>query len=258
MCSYHGGKQRIGKQLAEVIVDKSLQLVKDEGRIIKGYCEPFCGMLGVYRHIPELFEEEGLKLEYKAGDFNKSVIMMWNEAQTGWEPPTTMTETKYNELKDGPDSAEKGFVGHQYSFGSMYFKGYAPKYGGKESNPRAVERVQKISKKLSKVVFKHGSYTQYSNLKGYVIYCDPPYGNREQWFPGCKGGSFDSGKFFQWCRTMAEHNIVFVTEYEATDDFEKIWSKTVKVTGRGISQKHGKGSHTKRGEKLYIVTDRKG
>ena len=52
---------------------------------------------------------------------------------------------------------------------------------------------------------------------------------------------------------MAENNIVFVTEYEAPKDFEKIWSKNIKITGRGVSQKHGRGSHTKRVEKLYIV-----
>ena len=32
-------------------------------------CEPFCGMLGVYQHIPSLFDEEGLaNLKYLAGD----------------------------------------------------------------------------------------------------------------------------------------------------------------------------------------------
>ena len=265
MCSYHGGKQRIGKQLAEVIVNESLKIGKDKGLTIKGYCEPFCGMLGVYQHIPDFYEKEssgggeGLgKLKYKAGDNSKSVIMMWNAVKNGWEPPTDVTEEKYNKLKDGPDSPEKAFVGHQYSFGSMFFKGYAPKYDSTKNASSAIKRIKRISQKLSpssgkNVVFKHGSYAQYSNLKGYIIYCDPPYGNREQWYTGCKGKSFDSVEFFKWCRIMSEHNIVFVTEYEAPSDFEKIWSKTIKVTGRGISQKYGKGSHTKREEKLYVV-----
>ena len=263
MCSYHGGKQRIGKQLAEVMVEKSLHISEDEGWTIKGYCEPFCGMLGVYHHIPELYEKAGFPkgpgltpLIYNAGDANKSVIMMWEAAKNGWEPPTTMTEKRFDELKDGPDSvdsAEKGFVGHQYSFGGQYFKGYIAKYGKAESCPQSSERVKAISRKLSNVVFQHGCYTQYSNLKGYVIYCDPPYGNREQWYKtGCKGG-FDSGKFFEWCRKMAEHNIVFVTEYEAPSYFEKIWTKTIKITGRAVSQKFGNGAHTKRVEKLFLV-----
>ena len=81
MTSYHGGKKRIGKEISGIIVDESINISEDEGWKIKGYCEPFCGMLGVYQHIPKLFEEEGLKLKYKAGDTNKSVIMMWNEAK---------------------------------------------------------------------------------------------------------------------------------------------------------------------------------
>ena len=36
MTAYHGGKQRIGKQLAEVIVEESLNIAKDKGWTIKG------------------------------------------------------------------------------------------------------------------------------------------------------------------------------------------------------------------------------
>lgn len=153
-----------------------MDIIEDEGWEIKGYCEPFCGMLGVYQHIPELFEEEGLKLKYKAGDTNKSVIMMWNKAKKGWKPPTNITEKRYNKLKNSPPSAEKGYVGHQYSFGSQFFKGYAPKYGTKSNFLNVAQNVSNIGKLMNdyNVVFKDGSYTQYSNLKNYVIYCDPP------------------------------------------------------------------------------------
>jgi len=258
MTSYHGGKQRIGKQLAEVIVNKSLNIAHsvDKGWTIKGYCEPFCGMLGVYQHIPELFKEEGLFLKkYKAGDTNKSVIMMWEDAKRGWEPPTTMTEKKYNKLKDGPDSAVKCFVGHQYSFGGQYFKGYSHKYGKTGNYPRTRARIKNTARKMSKTVFKHGSYTQYSNLKDYVIYCDPPYNNSHQWYR--EEGTFDSKEFFEWCRKMSEHNIVFVTEYKAPRDFEKVWSKNIKMTGKMVSQKYGKGSYTLRVENLYLVNKNK-
>lgn len=250
MTAYHGGKQRVGKQIAEVIVDESLYIAEDEGWNIQGYCEPFCGMLGVYHHIQELYKDRGLEnLSYMAGDTNRSVIIMWNSAKRGWTPPTSMTEKKYNKLRWGPDSAEKGFVGHQYSFGGQYFKGYLPKYGKTSNFPRVVERVRKIARKSDNVVFRHGSYIQYSNLRNYVIYCDPPYANREQ----CYSESFDSLGFFEWCRKMAENNIVYVSEYKAPQDFEKIWSREIKITGRGVSQKHGNGSHTKRVEKIYLV-----
>jgi hypothetical protein len=57
MTSYHGGKQRIGQKLAQVIYDESMDISEEEGFQIKGYCEPFSGMLGVYKYIPELFKE---------------------------------------------------------------------------------------------------------------------------------------------------------------------------------------------------------
>jgi len=100
MASYHGGKKRIGKELANIIVDETMDIIEEDDFEIKGYCEPFCGMLGVYQHIPELFEEEGLKLKYKAGDTNKSVIMMWNKAKKGWKPPVKLvTKTKFMKMK---------------------------------------------------------------------------------------------------------------------------------------------------------------
>jgi hypothetical protein len=108
MTSYHGGKQRLGKQLAEIIVDTSLDIAEEEDFDIVGYCEPFCGMLGVYRHIPEFFEEESYdNLTYLAGDGNGSVIKMWKAAQNGWKPPTICSEKTYNKLKNSPDSALK-------------------------------------------------------------------------------------------------------------------------------------------------------
>ena len=58
MTTYHGGKQRIGKTLAQIFVEESIGIEGEYDFKIKGYCEPFCGMLGVYQYIPKLFEEE--------------------------------------------------------------------------------------------------------------------------------------------------------------------------------------------------------
>lgn len=251
MTSYHGGKKRIGKEISEIIVDESIHISEDEGWKIKGYCEPFCGMLGVYQHIPELFEEEGLKLKYKAGDNNKSVIMMWNQAKKGWKPPTQMSEKRYNQLNNSPPSAEKGYVGHQYSFGSQFFKGYIGKYKTKSNYLNVAQNVSKIGKHMNdyNVVFNDGLYTQYSNIKNYVIYCDPPYIGAEQRYKN----SFDSNAFYNWCRKMSENNIIFISEYNAPKDFEKIWSKNIKVTGKTISKKYGKGNSSNRSEKLFLL-----
>lgn len=244
MTSYHGGKQRIGKQLAEVMVDESLYISEDEGWIIKGYCEPFCGMLGVYQHIPELYEKkEGLgKLKYKAGDTNKSVIMMWNATKKGWKPSTKITtRDQFMKLKtDGKSSARKGFVGHFYGYMGKYFQPF--KTRKKSTLIKNIDRVERISKNLKNVTFKSGPYTQYSSLRNYVIYCDPPYQIQSHYYnEKSETLDFDHEKFWDWCRKMASNNIVFVSEYKVPKDFEKIYSIQSRTTGRV------------RNEKLFVV-----
>ena len=153
------------KQLAEKIVTTSLEIADNENFELKGYCEPFCDMLGVYRHIPVGFNEEGVhNIQYKAGDGNGSVIKMWEKALKGRFPPTN--ETKYTNVKD-------------------------------------------ISNELKMVNFKHGSYEQFSDLIGYVIYCNPPYEN-------CGHNSkSDNEQFWEWCDFMSASNIIFISCYEA-------------------------------------------
>lgn len=244
MSSYHGGKFRVGKKIAQVIVNESTKQSFD----IKGYCEPFSGMLGVFRHIPDMFKNKGFDdLKYKAGDMNRSVMMMWNGSKTGWQPPTEMNEKTYNEIKNGPHSADKGYVCHQYSFGGKFCNSYIGKYGKNSNFPIVRERFKKIvdTIKTNKVSFKHGSYTQFSKLKGYVIYCDPPYIKTTQY-----GSTFDNQEFYNWCRKMSKHNLVFITEYNAPDDFKMIWSKTVKL---GIWASKDKTKNASRIEKLFTI-----
>lgn len=222
MTAYHGGKKRIGKKIAQVIYEESTDF------IIRGYCEPFCGMLGVYQHIPNLFKDHKPKLKYKAGDINKSVVAMWKASQKGWKPPTTISKKEFERLKyDGKYSAIKGFVGHVWTYRGIFFDGYFPHT--KTKTKHNSETVRKIARDLKNVTFHSGEYTQYSNLKGYIIYCDPPYSKTNQRY--YKGNEyknrleFDHEKFWNWCRKMAKNNIVFVSEYKAPKGIRKIWSQ---------------------------------
>jgi site-specific DNA-adenine methylase len=209
---------------------------------IKGYCEPFCGMLGVYQHIPNLL---GKDLEYIASDLNKSTISMWEDCVNGWVPPTTTTEKEYNNLKSADDSALKGYIGHQYSFGGQFFNGYAPKYGKNIDSTRASNNVKRISKILNNinVNFLSGSYEQLSYLKNYIIYCDPPYNKTI-----CRyKEKFDNDKFILWCREMQKHNIVIISEYSKPPDTKCIFTKDIRLVGR-----FGNGGNLCRQEKLFL------
>ena len=224
MTYYHGGKKRIGEILASTLVGTSLEV---ENFDIRGYCEPFCGMLSIYRHVPFLFEQAGLDcLEYLAGDTNESVIEMWKAAQRGWKPPVNCSRKKFEELK-GDDSctALKGYVGHAYTRRGIFFDGYYKHTATTLAAHR--KNVKDTASELDDVGFVTGPYTQFSDLRGFVVYCDPPYeGTSCRYYDG-KGYrnrlTFDNGAFWDWCRKMSKHNIVFVSEYAAPQDFRRIW-----------------------------------
>jgi DNA adenine methylase len=239
MTAYHGGKQKIGKKLASIITD-----ISQDYNII-GYCEPFCGMLGVYQHIPELLGN----IVYKAGDLNKSVILMWKAVQKGWMPPSrNITEDEYYKLRNGKDCKMKGYVGHQYSFGGQYFRGYVSKYGRIVNTSTVIKRLDSISQRIKNVKFSNGPYQQYNNLKNYIIYCDPPYDSTTQNY---RSGEFNHKDFYDWCRYMAQNNIVFVSGYKAPNDFKLIYSEKVKLNGMRSPTKFAKSRN--RTEKLYML-----
>jgi site-specific DNA-adenine methylase len=216
MTVYHGGKKRIGKELADI-----LQPIVNNSN---GYCEPFCGMLGVFQHIKT---HNGL-----SGDMNKSVIMMWNKAKRGWTPPSTCSKEQYLKIRDGRDCAEKGYICHEFAFQGIYMKCYAGSYGKSLDHSNASKRVCEISRTLKKVRFTHGDYKQFSNLEGYVIYCDPPYKGTF-----CNWSSFNNSEFWDWCLEMSMKNTVYVSEYSNPPyPCELVWSKDVKLTGCGFSK----------------------
>lgn len=209
MGTYHGGKVKIGERLADAIVD----LMIDSNKQYKGYCEPFCGFCGVYRHIPEIFEEEfDRDFTYLAGDANGSVIKMWKGLQGRWKPPVSCTKKRFEELKyNGRESAEKGLIGHACGFRGNYFVTF-----DNRANLGPVSNLFKDLAKdeLSQVEFIPGSYTQFTDLKRFVIYCDPPYKSNSHYFDEKHNTrSFDREAFIEWCRMMKNKgNMVIISE----------------------------------------------
>ncbi len=166
---------------------------------------------------------------------NKSVIMMWKAAQKGWKPSTKVTtERQFKKMKyDGKSSARKGFVGHHYGYMGKYFQPFDNRVT-KERLKKTGTKISTIAtKKLKKVGFISGTYAKFSKLKDYVIYCDPPYQCHANYYDenGKMIPKFDHEKFWDWCRIMAENNIVFVSEYKMPNDFEKILSIKSRTAG---------------------------
>jgi DNA adenine methylase len=241
MTAYHGGKQRIGKEIASVIYDVSTIFEREFGFKIKGYCEPFCGMLGVYQHIIPLFERDKPRLQYKSGDVNGSVIKMWKEAQKGWNPPAKIiSKEEYDKLRKEKDSAKKGFYCCVNSFRGVFCGSYFTHNISRIQH--SSNNIQIISQICRNVKFEEKPYERFSHLKNYIIYCDPPYGNTRQLYIN----NFDTDKFWEWCKRMSKDNIVIVSEYSSPSGF-LIWEKK----SDHVSYQEVK---TDKSEKLFLVT----
>lgn len=216
---YLGGKQKLGKEISKVLYKHA---PPDK---VNGYCEPFCGALGVMRHMVD----NGYK-KCKAYDKCKDLILLWkdikSESFTFPKKVSKQTWLKYKNKKDS--SAMRGFIGFGCSFGGIWYSGYGEEY---YKNPRykktnleeSIRSTQKLIPKIKKInTIGCKDYTKHK-LKGYLIYCDPPYRNTL----GYKSvnNTFDSDHFWEIIRNWSKDNIVIVSEYIAPKDFKCIWKK---------------------------------
>jgi DNA adenine methylase len=52
------------------------------------------------------------------------------------------------------------------------------------------------------------------------------------------GSSFDSDKFWEWCREKArEGHTLYISEYNAPDDFSCIWQKDINSSLSSVKSK---------------------
>lgn len=174
------------------------------------------------------------------------LILMWQAALEGWVPPTTVTEPQYESLRHAEPSALRGFVGFPCSFGGKWFGGYArdPKRGRNFADvaSRSIQRKASLMRGATVLLADYRDMGEYVGPNT-VVYCDPPYASTT----GYRGvASFDSDEFWEvmrgWASTGAR---VFVSEYQAPQDWECVWEGVAK------SSLSGKGSSSEVRERLF-------
>lgn len=204
---YFGGKAKLAKDIVPIIQSHL-------GKHI-GYLEPFVGSCNVIKDI-QCSKRYGL-------DKHPQLIAMWKKLQEGWIPPTTITKEDYDSIRKVGEDYLKGFVGFGCSFAGKYWGGYAQSSRNDNFCKAGKNSVLKKIKTLQDVTFM---CFDYKNLKpnNLLIYADPPYFKTTQYTV-----EFNSNEFWDWCRKYSKNNTILISEYNAPEDFECIWSKNVKT-----------------------------
>lgn len=230
---YMGSKRRIAKYILPIIL-------KDR-KPGQWYVEPFCGGCNVTEHV------DGKRI---ANDYNEYVVEMWNAlVNRNWQPPTEITEEQYNHIKANKEQYPKelvGFTGIAMTFGATWFGTYArDKRHDNYPKKRAMEGRKNLMKQVERLqgtIFTSSSYCDIALPKNSIIYCDPPY----EGVAGYKD-KFNHTAFWQWCREKTkEGHSVFISEYNAPNDFECIWQSELKTN---MNAKY----ETKPVEKLFTL-----
>ena len=237
---YMGSKARIAKHILPIMLEEA------EKKGITTWVEPFVGGANMIDKVPDTFERIGF-------DLNEYIIEMFKSLQEGFIPKDLYCKDEYDYVKasKGKNKALTGYIGINCSYSGKWFGGYAgivkTKGGIRNYQEEAKRNVLKQVEKLNGVIFDTASYENLS-FKNSLIYCDPPYKGTTEY----KDGSFDHDKFYEWCREQVKlGNVVFVSEYEAPEDFECVWQQEVKssLSANGVS-----GGNKVSVEKLFKVS----
>lgn len=234
---YSGGKALYKIKIKDLI----LKNIPDDF-VPEYYVEPFFGMGSVMYEI--INEEKFKNVKVQAGDISEDIICLHNhffnvikgtERQYTAEELECKNKEDYNKIISESLSARRVIIGLHYSFAGRMYRCF---HKGKDKDGRRtlyetylgmMKRYDVLSKKLE---LRLGDYKQFSELKNSVIYLDPPYKNTHCHFVKLYDRSisgrgvlktFDSEKFFNWCREMKKrNNIIFLSERSAPEDFRQI------------------------------------
>ena len=235
---YLGGKARIAKKLTSFLSSQ-----RKEGQC---YIEPFIGGGSVLR----LMENPRI-----AGDSHRDLILFYKSLQSGWEPPQSLSEQEYQQLKDAEPSALRGFGLFFCSFGGKWKGGYArdPK-SDRDFVKEAHRDALRLAKQIQDVEFYCASYaTPLCNgllfPQGSLIYCDPPYANTTKFVDG----GFDNIMFWEHIRDYSDQHDIYTSEYTVPEYMESLFECVWEIERKTeLNTKNGKATRI---EKIFKLRD---
>jgi DNA adenine methylase len=213
---YMGSKNRIAKEILPIMLAYRTPN--------QWWVEPFVGGGNMIDKV------SGLRI---GADVNHYVILALQLIKDDPDSiPDVITEDMYRDMqKNKTLDGLTGFTSFAMSFGGKFFGGYRRDKAGsngclenmKTQTRRSKQDAIRQSARLQDVLFIHSSYDELDIPDNSIIYCDPPYENTTSY-----KNKFNHSKFWQWCRDMAiKGHTVFISEYNAPDDFECVWQKEI-------------------------------
>lgn len=197
---YFGGKAKVAKYIVPY-----LESVRKEDQV---YLEPFVGGANIVSKISG---------ERRAFDLNEYLIAMYQGVQKGYELPDDLSEELYQYIKSNKDKDKvlTGFVGFGCSFAGKWFGGYAR---NKQNHNYCKASKNSLLKKMQAMGNVEFLCQDYKSIDPHdcLIYCDPPYANTTK-YTGVP--DFNSEEFWNIMRKWSKDNDVYISEYEAPDDF---------------------------------------
>lgn len=217
---YMGSKNRIAKDIIPI-------MIKDRKKD-QWFVDMFCGGCHIIQNI------DGRRI---ANDKNKYLIAMWKGLQENRERPKTISKELYSKARTEYNNGTNiefddfliGWIGWMGSYNGRFFDGgYSGHCVGKTKRDYISEQIRNTEKQLNKIQgidFRSCDYTELEIPNKSIVYCDIPYKDTKQ-YATSKG--FDHVLFWDWCRDMTKiGNQVFISEYQAPDDFICVWQKEV-------------------------------
>lgn len=210
---YMGSKSRIAKHILPIMLDDA----KKHG--INTWIDPFVGGGNMIDKVPDRMRRIGI-------DYNPHTIAAMLAIRDMVDNlPDNVSEDEYRVLKGKPADPISSWIRFVCSFGGRFENGYAGDKTGRNYALEGKRNALKQSPKIRTVEFVCASYKAYKPVNS-LVYCDPPY----QGTTGYKTESFDHEEFFYWCRETSKNgNLVYVSEYNAPDDFKCVWQGEVKT-----------------------------
>lgn len=219
---FMGSKARIAKEILPIIL-------KDR-KENQWFVDLFCGGCNLLDKVG------GRRI---GNDKNKYLIALYKGLQADLPKPMEITKELFSKARDqfngredfGFTDFELGWIGFMGGFnGRFYGGGYSGVHGKRNYPQEQINNTLKSFEKLRDVKFFSKDYSEFDFKEECIIYADPPYFGTKEYDTKDK---FNHERFWQWVReiTLKGHK-VFVSEYQAPEDFECIWQKDVKVSIR--------------------------